>query len=229
MMTMISNFLALLGAATSFAAAAPPAGTQGRYAMLSCKTSAPPPLVRVNYLYGPTELVRDSEYQWWQLEGFEKDDPKAEPQFQLQALTSRDPLSESMEPLKFARYILRVPASGDTLEYRNIHDKQARLPAWHDFELAPHPSRVGVRRDQFPESCQYLGHLLNLHQVEKNVAWKPFASVKVLDLDPELLVGTARAFKDKEGHRLPPSTQPKDYTYVPFGKDDYAVMIEAGI
>jgi hypothetical protein len=51
----------------------------------------------------------------------------------------------------------------------------------------------------------------------------------VLPLDPELLVGTGRNFRDSEGHRLPQKPERRNYSYVRFTEAEYPVMIDAGI
>jgi hypothetical protein len=91
-----------------------------------------------------------------------------------------------------------------------------------------HTRREGTGRQKgMPNTCKYLGQVLTLQKVAENVEWPKWEKAKVLWLDPELLIGTSRSFKDKEGHRLPQNPR-QNYTYIPFTADDYRVMIEAG-
>ena len=71
--------------------------------------------------------------------------------------------------------------------------------------------------------------MLTLRSVAKDARWEAWDDMKLLNLDPELLVGTARGFKDKEGHRLPQTPKLQEYTYVPFTAEDFRVMIDAGL
>ncbi|MBI4578995.1 MAG: hypothetical protein HY718_04790 [Planctomycetes bacterium] len=208
-----------------------PMGTHGRYAVLTCKPRTAAPFATVDFVYGPTETVDDAPAHWWQLEVREKDDDKSEPMFQLQALTARDPLVRSAEPLRFHRYLLRIPETGEVLEYRNVHTDRALLPIWTDFEkhFVPVPVRGSGAQEGVPETCSLLGHVLMLRHVGHNVPFQRFENAKMLNLDRELLVGTSRNFKDKEGHRLPQKPERQNYTYIPFVAEDYPVMIEAGI
>lgn len=207
--------------------AVPKGSKCGRYVVLSASPKIPPPLDWVEVRYGPTDRRSGTTYFWWQLEcGIGGDG--AEPLFQLRALTSRDPLSESSEPLLFKRYIIRIPQTGECLEYRNMHTGEALLPGWKDFERYFVPRRVMGSREQegFPNTLEYLGHTLSLRTVSPcQEKWSSWADAKLLSLDPELLVGTGRNFKDAEGHRLPDN---QSYTFVEFTGEDYRLMIDTG-
>lgn len=228
--TLVMSVLTFILPGNGVAAVVAPPGTYARYLALTCKPRTPTPFAVVDLLYGAAENAdNQASGVWWQLEA--RTAPDAEPTFQLQALTSRDPLDGSNKPLKFHRYILRIPATGETLEYRNVHTGKALLPGWTDFErhFVPVPAKGARRPNGLPETCGYLGHVLTLKQTGRNVAFKPFNDARVLELDPELLVGTSRNFRDAEGRRLPQKPERRNYTYVPFVKDDYPVMIDAGI
>jgi len=211
--------------------APPAAGTVGHYAVLTCRVDTPPPIGSVDIICGPREDVRNTAWVWWQLDIRANEDTNTAPLVQVRALTDRMPLVGGDVPLRFERYLVRIPQAGETLEYRNIHTGRALLPGWGGFpdHFVPRPARGTARQAGLPETGQYLGHVLTLRSTSKNARWDAWADAKVLDLDPELLVGTGRAFKDKEGHRLPQTPKPQDYTYVPFTEEDYRVMFDAGI
>ncbi|HOA72968.1 MAG TPA: hypothetical protein PL151_19150 [Phycisphaerae bacterium] len=211
------------------AAAAVPPGTHARFLSLTCKPRTAPPFAVVDVTYGPNEAIDGQVGVWWQLEA--RTDPDAEPLFQLQALTNRDPLRGTAEPLSFHRYILHLPATNETLEYRNVHTGRALLPGWTDFSrhFVPVAAKGARSPDGVPQTCGYLGHVLTLKHIGRDVPWKPLDSAKVLELNPELLVGTSRNFRDAECRRLPQKPERQNYSYVPFVKDEYPVMIEAGI
>ncbi len=222
-----------------FVLPAPPPGAHGHYLVLTGKTHTPPPFASVDIVYGPREPVDGAEGVWWQLEvraepkeGATKEgEARPLPLFRLRALTSRDPLDSSAEPIRFARYILRIDAAGEALEYRDLHTGRALLPGWRDFarHFVPRRVRGSGAQDGVPETAEYLGHVLTLHHAGRGVAWDTWDGARVLDLDPELLIGTGRNFRDAEGKRLPQEPERREYTYVPFTEPEYGVMIEAGI
>ena len=127
------------------------------------------------------------------------------------------------------RYLLRIPETNEALEYRNVHTGAALLPPWGHFQryFLPHAAKGCSFQEGVPETATYLGQVLTLVKTRRDVAWTPIQA-KRLDLDPELLVGTARSFKDSEGQRLPQTPERKDYTYVRFTAEDYKTMIAAG-
>ncbi len=211
-------------------ASSPGAGTAGHYAALSSKVETPPPFASVDFICGPREDVRNVPWAWWQLEVRASDDANAAPLVQVRALTSRNPFAIANETIQFERYLVRIPQAHETLDYRDIHTGRALLPGWGGFQVhfVPRPARASARQASLPETCEYLGHVLALHSVAKDARWDAWDDAKVLNLDPELLVGTARGFKDTEGHRLPQTPNRQEYTYVPFTEEDFRAMFDAG-
>ena len=232
-MKTIIRVLTALGALVQLAltAAAAESGARARYLALTAQNHTPPPFVSVDFLRGPTEKVGRQSWHWWQLEVRTNADQQTTPMYILRALTSADPLVGYVDKLQFARYLLRLPDLGETLEYRDNHAGRALLPGWKDFELHFVPRRTAAsrERDGTPETCEFLGHVLTLVHTGRGEAWSPWDDAKVLALDRELLVGTGRNFKDQEGHRLPQTPQRQNYTYIPFVEADYRAMFEAGI
>lgn len=204
----------------------PESGTCGHYSVLTCKVKTPPPFQFADFVYGPYE----NDSIWWQLEAKAGEDDES-PLFTLRALTSSKPLTSHPENLKFYRYILSILAKGEVLEYVNINTKSALIPPWKDFEknFVPHIAFGSHKQDSFPETLEYLGHILTMKYISHDVLWKNWDNAKVLELDPELLVGTGRNFKDAEGHRLPQIPERQNYTYVKFEEEDYRLMIDTGI
>lgn len=208
----------------------PEPGLHAHYAVLTCGKDAAAPFAAVDFVYGPREMVAGQPCLWWQVEVRTEDNHQAQPLFRLQACTARDPLVRSPDPLQFRRYLLHVPETSEALEYRNVHTGEPLLPPWFDFVryFVPQRAKGSGLTDGAAETCEYLGHVLTLHYVGHKVPWTPIQA-KVLDLDPELLVGTSRNFRDTEGRRLPQTPQRQNYTYKPFVETDYPVMLEAGI
>jgi len=215
-------------------------GTRAHYLVLTCETGQPAPFAAVDLVFGPAGDQGDARGVWWRLEVHLQAAGDGEPLMRLWALTSRDPFAAAggtpeaggtaAPPPEFLRYILELPAAGQTLEYRNAHTGRALLPPWRNFErlFVPQPARHVAFTRGLPHTCEYLGHVLTLKSIETGARFAP-PDARVLELDPELLVGTSRSFRDSQGHRLPQQPQRQDYDYVPFVEADYPVMIEAGI
>lgn len=210
---------------------APEPGTHAHYAVLTARVRTPPPFEAVDLVYGPRQKINGAPFLWWQLEVRAKNDLETAPLFRLRALTSADPLALSARRLRFESYVLQCGETGEALEYRDSLAGNALLPPWRRFQRYFLPRRArgsGVQRG-VPESAEYLGHVLTLQWAGHGVAWEKWNEVRKLDLDRELLVGTGRSFRDKEGHRLPQKPERRNYTYVPFTEEDYREMIGAGI
>lgn len=226
---------------------APEPGRHGHFLVLTGKTHAPPPFASVDIVYGPREEVDGATWLWWELSARAESSVDSQPLFRLRALTSRDPLaprtaptgpaasgpavSAAAAPIAFRRYVLGIEATGERLEYRDVHTPRALLPPWRAFEdlFVPGRARGSGEEDGVAQTAEYLGHVLTLQWVGRGVPWAEWDGVKALDLDPELLVGTSRNFRDAEGRRLPQVPERRNYTYVPFAREEYPVMMEAGI
>jgi hypothetical protein len=202
-------------------------GSLGRYEVLSCRTDAAPPFESVELLYGPRGSENGTDGSWLAIRAF-NDQSSPEAIFEVQVFANGDPL-RACDEVPIGRYLLRVTDTGEALEYRNVTTGRALLPTWGHFQqhFLPHAAPGSAPQDGFPQTARYLGQVLTLREVRKQVEWNPMQA-KRLDLDPDLLVGTARNFKDSEGHRIPQTPERKDYTYVRFTAEDYATMIEAG-
>jgi hypothetical protein len=208
----------------------PEPGTCGHYAVLTGKVHTPPPFDFVDIVYGDMEQISEREFIWWQLSAYAQagDDT---PLFTLRAMTSRDPMAESDETIYFRRYMLRIHETGETLEYRDINTGGALIPGWRDFDIhfLPRKAKGSRAQERLPETAEYLGHVLTLQRIDQDVSWEEWDDARILNLDPELLVGTGRNFKDSEGHRLPQVPERQNYNYIKFTEDDYKNMLDAGV
>ncbi len=206
-------------------------GLRARYLALTAQPHAPAPFVSVDFIVGPEERVSGGLWRWWQLEVRTNAEQRVAPLFQLRGLTDRLPVVRPQGSVEFMRYLLRLPDLDETLDYRNRHTGRALLPGWKDFQdyFLPRAAEHSGDSGGLPETCSFLGHVLTRAHLGAGEPWTPWTNATALSLDPELLVGTGRSFKDKEGRRLPQQPQRTDYTYVPFAKDDYRAMIDAGI
>lgn len=223
--TLFSTFVLTVSLLQAHAGVQP--GSLARYEVISCRSDAAPPFEFVDILYGPRVAEQGSECSWLAIRprGKERD---AGPAFELQLLTAGDPLRVQAD-VPVLRYLLDIPDTGETLEYRNVATGRALLPAWGRFQgqFLPHAAPGSALQEGFPQTARYLGHVLTLREVRRDAEWKPLRA-KRLDLDPGLLVGTARNFKDSEGKRVPQTPEKKDYTYVRFTAEDYVTMLAAG-
>ena len=214
--------VSILPVAGSLATPAP--GTRLSFRMLSTRTEAAPPVAAVDFLYGPKEQMgphgsgTPKSGQWWQLEIRTNADGATPPLCTVRGLTSTDPLAGREKP-RFARYQLRIPETGEAVEYVDAHSGSALLPPWVDFEkhFIPSPAEASRRQGGAPETCAFLGHVLSLHHIRQDAAWTAWSDAKRLVLDREVLVGTGRNFKDVEGrrvlyHAVEPSNQPSAST-----------------
>lgn len=200
-----------------------PPPQRARYRVLPGERGAGPGFERVTFTYGPDRA--------WQLDLYEKDVDGGEPMMQLQAVTAVDPLLDAASALNFERYRLRISATGETYDYRDAnHPDRALVPTWSDFDrwFVPRPARGTRRKQGFPHTCTYLGHVLSLRDVQESQSWTAWDNAKVLELDRELWIATGRTSKDQEERRLPnPAKQ--NYHYVQWTKQDYETLIDAGM
>ncbi len=218
----------MLAANPASRSAPPPSGTLGRYTVLTCKPDVAPPFEAVDITYGPRGTVGDVPGTWLQVHLRTKQQDER-PAFEVQLLSASDPLTAGESEATCLRYVLAIPETKEALDYRNIHTGLALLPPWQHFrrDFLPRAAQGSPFEQGLPRTVKFLGHVLTLEEVRPDAPWTALTA-KRLDLDPELLVGTARPFKDAEGRRVPQEPEKKDYTYVRFTAEDYATMIAAG-
>ncbi len=130
-----------------------------------------------------------------------------------------------------SRYLLR-PADGPPIEYVDGRTGRALLPATNFAEaLLPHADADDDEGPPFFVRGTYLGHPLKRLSVRPATDALDLTGVARLTLDPDLMIGTGRNFKDEEGRRLYVPGQPgpegnPDYAYTPYTADDYREMID---
>ncbi len=226
---MLSRRLALLTLAFAFTATATADDTirTARYRVLPGEGSAGPGFLRVLITNGPGGM--------WQMDLYEKDEDGGEPMMQLRAKTTphpfavHDPLAETAPELTFQRYQLHLPGTDETYDYRDAHfPERALVPTWGHFDqwYVPRPSRNTGFKDGFPQTCNYLGHVLSLREVGDG-SWPTWNDVKTLELDRELWIATSRTFKDAEEGRIEDVS--KNYRYVQWTQENYQQLIDAGM
>ena len=204
---------------------------RARYMVLTARNRATPPFAAVDWVQGGMERVGRKEFHWWQLEVRANPDQQSTPLVTVRGLTDVNPLPGRATNIAFARYLVSIPETGETLDFVDCHSGQALLPVWGEFtrHFLPHRSEAAHDRQGVPETAEFLGHVLTLHHVGTDESWAPWPDAKRLALDREMLVGTGRNFRDAEGRRLPQQPELQNYTYVPFTEQEYRVMFEAGM
>lgn len=145
--------------------------------------------------------------------------------FTIWLLADANPFSTaSTAKANFHRYILREP--GQTpLEYINQRSGKALLPLF-DFRERLLPHSADDTDEILFEKGFFLGHPLKR---QKNLTPQPVnppENITKLFLNPDLLIGTSRNFRDDGTGR---KTEKDNYNYTPFTEKNYDEMIAAGI
>ncbi|HEX40490.1 MAG TPA: hypothetical protein ENN81_00310, partial [Phycisphaerales bacterium] len=128
------------------------------------------------------------------------------------------------QDLEFLRYILEEPGKLP-LEYVHQRTGRALLPLF-DFVGQLLPRADGHFEGPLFEKGIFLGHPIVRKQVSGQARVRPPRNIRRIVLNPDLLIGTSRNFKD-DGTGRPDSKA--NYSYTPFVEADYAKMIAAGI
>jgi hypothetical protein len=199
-------------------------GAWAKYKMLSTYTygGEKPPLETVTLRMGPTEARGEETYRWWQME-CEKTGGGS---FSITVLSKGVPILPGTSYTgDVARYILKEGEEG-AIEFTNAEDgKPLPLPfSW--MRLTPHRHWTASLMGPFPAQGILLGQMLALWEWSNEGEFPPLGEPLVLKLDPGLLIGTGRNFRDTLDHRI---TGGEDYPYRRFTKEEYDEMIEAGI
>lgn len=144
--------------------------------------------------------------------------------FTIWFLTDGRPLAGAPpKNANFLRYIIQEPNQAP-IEYIDKRSGNALLPTFNfTTELLPRPT---AKTDKILfEKGAFLGHPLLRTKILSPQPVRPPKNITKLILNPDLLIGTSRNFRD-DGQ---PRKNPKDnYNYIPFTEKDYDDMIAAG-
>jgi hypothetical protein len=126
--------------------------------------------------------------------------------------------------IDFFRYIVQEPGQ-PPIEYVNERSGKALLPM---FDLRENllPRATGQTEGLLFEKGTFLGHPLVRSEILDAQPVAPPKDVKRLILNPDLLIGTSRNFRDDGAGR---KSEKDNYNYIPFTKENYEEMIAAGI
>ena len=206
------------------------AGRQARYEVASRSGALPavdelylgivvgPPIDGVDHVWFQMEMLRSGERQW--------------------AVALLVPglgfLEAEGAPVPVARYVL-FPRRGVALEYVDRNTGVALLPAFGFFERLLPRGGIADGDDPFPfQGGACFARPLRRLEAGEGAEPLPVDTARRLELDPEVLVGTARTFRD-DGTGPHASVEDLaagragDYTYVPLDADDYRRMMDAGM
>ncbi len=161
-------------------------------------------------------------YTDWQMDAaFENDNSLS-----VRAVSAHAPMTEPTGCGRFLRYRLRLP-DGEVREYRHARTGLAELPAVAFREiLLPTPDAQPIFIDGFAGGGRYLGQVLLLEDVRRDYTVEPVEDGRVIQLQPDLLIGTARSFRDDGTGRHPEPTS--NYSFVDYVKEDFDQLIAAG-
>jgi len=209
----------------SAAKAAVKPGAWAKYKMLSTYAyrGEKPALDTVMLRVGPSQKFRGRKYRWWQMD-CEKTGGGS---FSARVLSERVPMLGGKRFIgRVARYILKE-GEESPVEYVNAERGQALLPQFaFRRHLLPRASSSSSRVGPLAAQGTLLGQMLALWEWSGEGEFPPQEEALVLNLDPGLLIGTGRNFRDTLDHRI---TGDKNYPYRRFTKEEYDEMIEAGI
>ena len=203
-------------------------GTVVQYRVLPDGNGGSPPFESVALTFGPA-AKEDSYARWIELSITKKD--AGTPACIVRLLVTADFPGDPVAPADVYRYLLLIPETDETYEYRNVRTELPWLPQWKDFTkyFFPYRAQGAGDSDGLPHTLHLMGHVLTLREVRDGAQWREWEEVKRLDLDPELLIGTGREMRDATGERLPQKPERQDYQYVRFTPEDYRTMIDAGV
>ena len=190
-------------------------GDWARYEFVLAKQDAKGSVKDVTITVGPKE----KGLRWWEM-AVTKPDGTA---FAIRALSERPPMTGDGIG-KVERYLFKDGSRG-FLDYRGKSTGGPLLPDL-DFrtQLLPCPTPSTPFDGAFAATGTYLG---NGVQLVKSGQGKPLADLgqpKALILDPSLIVGTGRTFRDIDEGRI----TDRNYNYRPFTAEEYDEMDAAG-
>lgn len=145
--------------------------------------------------------------------------------FKLWLLTDGHPFSAaSAKKADLLRYIIEEPGQS-AIEYINKRSGKALLPMF-GFTEKLLPRATGQSEGLLFEKGTFLGHPLIRTRILDAQPVAPPKNMTKLILNPDLLIGTSRNFRDDGKGR---KSEKENYNYIPFTKENYDEMIAAGI
>lgn len=199
----------------------PKAGDWVRYRVMRASEWTPAAVEQVTLTVGAPARLADTDLVWWQMVVSK---PEAG-EFVVQALSERAPMtSENGDIGTVFRYIFK-DQDAPALEYVNEQTGLAYLPLFGFRDgLIPTPRSVHNRIGPFLGTGNYLGQALAAQESGVGGEWLNLEPVGKAPLNDDVLIGTARMFKDDGTGQ----DETREYKYVELTAQDYDAMIDAG-
>lgn len=215
-MAIITVLLAnTIGAAV--AAPAPKPGDWARYSLLAVRKDAKWSVQEITITIG----AREKNLRWWELNGKKPDGST----FVVRVLSGRVPMVATGDGIgRVDRYLFK-DGSRPFVEYRDKTSGGPFLPVF-DFRTQLLPCAIPGSSSEgiFSATGTYLGNGIQLIETGRGRPLSDLGKVTTLTLDPSLIVGTGRTFRDIDEGRI----TDREYTYRPFKPEEYDELQAAG-
>jgi hypothetical protein len=193
-------------------------GDWARYGFVLAKQDAKPSIEEITITIGDAE----SGMVWWEMAAKKPGGGT----FAVRVLSERAPMIGVADGIGAVKRYLFKDGGRAFVEYKDKSSGGALLPEF-DFRahLLPRQTPGTALEGAFATTGTYLG---NGVQLLEHGAGKPLAAIgecKVLLLDPTLIIGTGRDFRDIDVGRI----TDRNYNYRPFLPEEYDEMEAAGV
>ncbi len=222
MKTLFSLLLALALVAPA-ETAAPAAGKFAHYVASPAGERFECPILDVWLQAGPVEDSGERRMQWWTLTLRKRSGEL----LAVRALSGKIPMTGREGPGEIARYQFLPGAEQTALEYVDGSTGRALLPSEYSFvrNFLPRPAVDARFMDGFASTGEILGHPITRTKGATSPPAVRFQPLKTVRIRTDFVIGTGRTFRDDgRGRDLPDG----DYTYIPWTRDDYEKMLNAG-
>lgn len=218
-MLILLGVTLLAGSGLSSGLARP--GDWVRYKLIRAAESTETAVDTLTLTIGAPARIDGVDATWWQMVSHKPDGTE----FAVQALSERAPMvAENGDIGLVLRYIFRQQGR-PAIEFVNETTGLAYLPAFGFREaLVPTPRFRGNLVGPFHGTGNYLGQALAAHAHGEGGKWLDLQPARKLVLNDDVLIGTARTFKD-DGKG---PGEDKEYNYIELTEQDYEQTIGAG-
>ena len=203
-----------------------PPGQVAHYRLQAAATPRDSTVTKVSVGLGAVERQAGADYQWLVLEATKANGKS----FRLWLLTAGyPPESAQAAENSIARYILQEGAA-KAAEFRHRLTGRAVLPQLGGWRyLLPRPSLAdneSGNSNPFPRQIHCLGLSYTLELVEGATPALPPNDARIIELQPDVLIGTASNTRQKDETRRYDNS---DYEYMRLSRSDYFEMSQAGL
>lgn len=215
---MIVSLLLMGSAIGAHGASKAKPGDLARYGFVLAKQDAKPSIEEVTITIGDAE----NGMLWWEMTATKPGGGT----FAIKVLSERAPMIGSAADIgRVERYLFKDGVRA-FVEYKDKSSGKALLPEF-DFRahLLPRQTPSTAFEGAFATTGTYLGNGVQMLETDAGRPLGAIGECKVLILDPTLIIGTGRLFRDIDVGRI----TDREYTYRPFLAEEYDEMEAAGI